>query len=192
MVANSAPPDIRKKAHMALRLAACAIAASASSAVLAQSAGSGDAVSRVMDEVSITKTRDLDFGSVVVPRNGRIDMTAEGAATCTPNNGLQHSGACQPATFTGKAIAGSQIRISVPVNRRITLPGPGQDLRLRLMTVGAGDGLTFDGRVNRNFDFTVTGADGDFEFFVAGRLLFRNNQAPGVYSGTFDIEIDYQ
>lgn len=60
------------------------------------------------------------------------------------------------------------------------------------MTVGAGTGVTFLGRTNRHFDFQITDPAGEFEFFVAGRLLFRNNQAPGIYTGTFTIDADYQ
>lgn len=145
-----------------------------------------------MSEVTLVKTRDMDFGRVIVPRNGRIDMTAEETPTCTPNNGLTLLDACQSASFSGRAGAAFQIRISVPPSRRINLTGPGADLRLRRMTVGAGDGLTFERRVNRNFDFLVTDPGGEFEFHIGGRLLFRNNQASGVYTGTFTIEADYQ
>lgn len=143
-------------------------------------------------DITLTKTRDLDFGRIVAPRNGRVDMTATVTATCTPNNTLLVLDTCESAAFAGTGIAGAQIRVRVPPSRRINLAGPGQDLRLRRMEVGAGDGLTFLRRVNRNFDFTINEPGGAFEFFVGGRLLIRNNQAPGVYSGTFDIEIDYE
>jgi len=146
----------------------------------------------VISEVTLSKTRDMDFGRVIVPRNGRIDMTAEETPTCTPNNGLTPLDLCQTASFEGRAGDGFQIRISVPSGRRIDLSGPGQDLRLRRMEVGAGDGLTFERRVNRHFDFIVNDPAGEFEFHVGGRLLFRNNQASGLYSGTFDITADYQ
>lgn len=146
----------------------------------------------VISEVTLSKTRDMDFGRVIVPRSGRIDMTAEEMPTCTPNNGLTLLDPCQSASFDGRAGNGFQIRISVPSGRRINLTGPGQDLRLRRMTVGAGEGLTFERRVNRHFDFIVNDPAGEFEFHVGGRLLFRNNQASGLYTGTFDITADYQ
>ncbi|MDY7097517.1 MAG: DUF4402 domain-containing protein [Pseudomonadota bacterium] len=158
----------------------------------AQSIATAEARVTIQKDVSLTKTRDMDFGRVVVPTNGRIDMSAEETATCTPNNGITLHGVCQSAQFVGSAGNGAQMRISVPAGRRIELTGPDRELRLRRMTVGAGNGLSFIGRVNRNFDFSVTDPNGDFEFYVGARLLFRNNQAPGVYSGTFDIEVDYQ
>lgn len=180
----------------ALRLAArvagvCAIAAWPMM-TQAQSVTAVPSTAEVMSEVTLANTRDMDFGRVIVPRNGRIDMTAEEVPTCTPNNGLTLLDACQTASFEGRAGDGFQIRISVPSGRRINLTGPGQDLRLRRMTVGAGDGLTFERRVNRHFDFIVNDPAGEFEFHVGGRLLFRNNQASGLYTGTFDITADYQ
>lgn len=161
-------------------------------AAQAQDVTSTDATAVVARDVTLIKTRDMDYGRVIVPRNGRIDMTAEDIATCTPNNGLTLIDACQSAAFSGSAENGFQVRVSVPAGRRINLTGPDRDLRLRRMTVGAGDGLTFLGRTNRHFDFLITDPAGDFEFFFGGRLLFRNNQGVGVYTGTFTIETDYQ
>ncbi len=184
------------KERSALRAAAflagaCAMVAFPTTAH-AQSVTTVPSTAEVISEVTLTKTRDMDFGRVIVPRNGRIDMTAEETPTCTPNNGLTPLDVCESASFEGRAGNGFQIRISVPVNRRINLTGPGQDLRLRRMEVGAGSGLTFERRVNRHFEFIVNDPAGEFEFHVGGRLLFRNNQASGLYSGTFDITADYQ
>lgn len=165
---------------------------SVSAPLAAQDTQSPDAQATIVDDVTLIKTRDMDFGRVIVPRNGRIDMTAEETSTCTPNNGLTLLDACESAVFSGTAGQGFQLRISMPPGRRINLTGPGQDLRLRRMTAGAGSGLLFDRRVNRHFDFLITDPNGAFEFFVGARLLFRNNQAPGVYTGTFTIEADYQ
>ena len=182
----------RAACNGAVRLtSACALLA-ASAQAYGQSVTTVPSQAEVMSEITIAKTRDMDFGRVIVPRNGRIDMTAQETATCTPNNGLTLLDACQSASFEGRAGDGFQIRISVPTGRRINLTGPGQDLRLRRMTVGAGTGLTFERRVNRHFDFIVNDPAGEFEFHVGGRLLFRNNQASGLYSGTFDITADYQ
>lgn len=161
-------------------------------AASAQTTLSSPASAQVVDGLTLTRVRDLDYGRIIVPRNGRIDMTADDASVCTPNNGLTLIEPCQSAQFDGTATPGQQIRISVPVGRRINLTGPDRALRLRRMTVGAGNGVTFQGRTNRHFDFLVTDPLGQFEIFVAGRLLFRNNQGPGVYTGTFTIEASYE
>lgn len=173
-------------------LIALALAALAPTPLHAQSVQSTNATARIAADNTLANTRDMDFGRIIVPRRGRIDMTAEDAPTCTPNNGLTLLDACQSAAFTGSAVNGLQVRVSVPNRRRVNLTGPDRPLRLRRMTVGAGNGLTFLGRTNRHFDFTITDANGDFEFFIGGRLLFRNNQSAGVYTGTFTIEANYE
>jgi len=162
------------------------------SGATAQSVETIDATVQIQDDITLIKTRDMDFGRIIVPRSGRVDMSAEETPTCTPNNTLELLDTCQSASFLGTAGQGFNIRVRVPPRRRINLTGPGRDLRLRRMSVGAGDGLTFLRRVNRNFDFAVTDPGGQFEFHIGGRLLFRNNQAPGVYSGTFDVEVEYE
>lgn len=151
-----------------------------------------DASTVIVRDVTLVNTQDMDFGRIIAPRNGRVDMTASDAATCTPNNNLTHLGVCQAAAFTGQAGTGFQVRIRVPPGRRFELTGPGDDLRMRRVSVGGTTGLQFLGRTNRNYDYIVTAADGIFEFHVGGRLLIRNNQAPGIYTGTFTIEADYQ
>lgn len=173
-------------------LAVAGLCLAAPAGVSAQELASTDAAAEVVDNVTLIKTRDMDFGRIIVPRAGRIDMTATQTATCTPNNGLLTLDACQSAAFEGSGGTGFQIRVRVPANRRINLTGPGRDLRLRQMSVGAGDGLTFIRRVNRNFDFEIVDPGGAFEFFVGGRLLLRNNQASGLYTGSFDIDVDYE
>ena len=173
-------------------LAACVAALCLPSVASAQGTTSSPASAEVVNGLTLSRVRDLDYGRIIVPRNGRIDMTADDASICTPNNGLTLIDPCQSAQFEGSAATGAQIRISVPPGRRINLTGPDRDLRLRRMTVGAGNGLSFQGRTNRHFDFFVTDPLGNFEIFVAGRLLFRNNQGEGVYTGTFTIEASYE
>ena len=150
------------------------------------------ASSRVIADVTLSKTRDLDFGKIIVPRNGRLDMSAEETATCTTNNGLTHLGVCETAAFEGQASQGFQLAITVPNRRRFNITGPGRPLRVRRVTVGDTSGLQFQGRSGNVYNYTVNAADGAFGFHIGARLLFRNNQAPGIYSGTFNIQAEYQ
>lgn len=147
----------------------------------------------ILTPLALTNTRDLDFGGIVAPSNGRVDMTAEATATCTTNNLLVHSGVCQSAAFDGRAIAGQNITITVPTGRRFTIAGPDpRPLRVRRVSVGDATGLTFQGRTGNAYRYQVTSTDGLFDFHIGARLLIRSNQAPGVYSGTFTINLDYQ
>jgi hypothetical protein len=185
---NNRSRFVRRNALYPLAILAAAFPAMAA----AQANEAAVSSASILDDITLTSTRDMDFGRIVAPSGGRVDMAATDAPVCTANNALQLLDTCQSAAFNGSGVAGTQIRVSVPPGRRINLTGPDRDLRVRRMTVGAGDGLAFVRRRNRNFEFTVTDANGAFEFFVGARLLIRNNQGPGIYTGTFDIEVDYQ
>lgn len=176
----------------AAAFAACCAVLITPSVAIAQATAPVQARTQIVDPTALIRERDLDFGGVFVTANGRIDMTAEEVADCTSTGGVTIVTPCQSAKFSAFVAPGAQARITVPPRRRINLTGPGRDLRLRRMSVRPGTGATFIRRVNRNFDLTVTDPNGEFEFFVAGRLLFRNNQAPGVYTGTFLTETDFQ
>lgn len=147
----------------------------------------------ILTPLALTNTRALDFGGIVAPSNGRLDMTAEETANCTTNNQLVHSGVCQSAAFDGRAIAGQNITITVPNGRRFEIAGPdSRPLRVRRVTVGDTTGLSFQGRSGNRYRYQITSTDGLFDFHIGARLLIRNNQAPGTYNGTFTVNLDYQ
>ncbi len=184
-------PNLLRTAASAFGLSAAGLLLHASPA-FAQASEDANASASLVQDLTLTKTRDLDFGEIVVPRSGRLDMTAEADATCTTNNGLIHLGLCQTAAFEGSATQGFQLAITVPNRRRFNITGPGRALRVRRVTVGDVTGLQFQGRSGNVYNYAVNAADGAFGFHIGARLLFRNNQAPGVYNGTFSIQAEYQ
>jgi len=169
--------------------AACAV--STGSAAWAQDNTDTTSSAEVVSDVTLTKTRDLDFGSILAPNNGRVQMSSGANPTCTTNNGLVHFGVCQTAAFEGQASPGFQLQVTVPTGRRFLLTGPGQDLRVRRVAVGGITGLQFQGRTGNVYNYTVNSADGSFAFHVGARVLIRNNQTPGIYDGTFTITAEY-
>jgi hypothetical protein len=181
-------PQRANRATASLTLAAAVLCAAPAQA---QNSDTATASASLMQDLTLTKTRDLDFGDIVVPRNGRLDLTPRANATCTTNNGLIHLGLCQSAAFEGTATQGFQLSITVPNRRRFNITGPGRPLRVRRVTVGDVTGLQFQGRSGNVYNYNVTAADGAFAFHIGARLLFRNNQAPGVYNGTFNITAEY-
>lgn len=163
--------------------------------VHAQSASAQDSSTvetELLSALELNKTQDLDFGDIVAPGSGRIDLTAEAEATCTPNNEIQHFGVCQAAAFEGRGSFGQNITITVPPNRRFELTGPDRNLRIRRVDVGDATGLNFQGRTNNVYRYQITDSAGEFDFHIGARVLIRNNQAPGIYSGTFNISLEYQ
>ena len=93
------------------------------------------------------------------------------------------------ADLTG---VGQRVRVRRPVDNIITLTGPGADMIVSDLTIN-GDPLLTPVRSNPNWErFLIGSDDGTFLFRVGGTLTVNPNQAPGLYTGTFDIRIDYQ
>ncbi len=159
----------------------------------AQSNG-GTFESRVglIDPLTITKLSDLDFGDLVVTTAGTVVLTPTATATCTTTGGVIHSAECTPATFGGSGPTGQRVRVRRPIGRTITLTGPGADMTVTNITINGNPTLT-PTQSNPNWErFTIASADGTFFFRVGGTLNVNANQTPGVYTGTFDIRLDYQ
>lgn len=148
----------------------------------------------IVDPLSISKISDMDFGKVVPTTNaGTVVMTPTAAATCTAAGGLIQTGTCRAAEFQGRGLPLQLFRIKLPAQRRMTLTGPGADMVVDNMTTGISGGLTLIS-VSPGNGFTrylILDLDGQFRYYIAGRLNVGANQTPGSYFGTFRILVDY-
>ncbi len=154
--------------------------------------GSYDARVGLIEPLTITKLRDMDFGDIIGASGGTIVMTPDALPSCTPTGGLVHTNECQPAVFGGSAQFNQRVRVRRPVGNTITLTGPGTDMIVTDLTINGTPSLTLV-RSNRNWErFRINTLDGTFVFRVGGTLNVNANQTPGLYTGTFDIRIDYQ
>ena len=149
----------------------------------------------VMDPLTLSKTKDMDFGWVVPPDAGNVTITfdvANGSA-CAASAGLLRGGECEAAEFVGYGSVGQRIRVRLPARRRVFLTGPGQRMRVNQMDIYLGEGLNrLSPTGRRNQRFRINSADGGFFFRVGGRLRVRANQAPGLYQGTFTVDVEYR
>jgi hypothetical protein len=170
-------------------MAFCAF--NASNPALAQSQASIVGRAVLVDEESIVKVEDLDFGGIFGAAGGTVVMTATTAPTCTASAGLVHSGDCQPAEFIGKGILGQIVRIKGPNGGRITLTGPGADMRINTLVIDGGTDMVFQSGNGAFKRYLITNTTGFFTFRLAGTLNIGANQAPGVYTGTFDVQYNY-
>lgn len=158
----------------------------------AQSTDTIDARVGLIEPLTITKLTDLDFGDIIGASGGTIVLTPDPTPTCTATGGLVHTAECQPATFGGSGTANQRVRVRRPIGNTITLTGPGADMTVTDITIN-GDPTLTRVRSNPNWErFRIGAADGTFIFRVGGTLNVNPNQAPGVYTGTFDIRLDYQ
>ena len=160
--------------------------------VQAQTTTSNDATAILIEPLTLAKLADMDFGEIFVTAGGTVVMTPGAVATCTTTGGLIHSEECQPATFAGLGQTGQRVSIRRPNGRIITLTGPGTDMIISDITIDGGATLT-PVQSNPVFErYTINTLDGSFVFWVGGTLTVNANQTPGLYTGTFDIRVDYQ
>ncbi len=146
----------------------------------------------MIEPLTITKLADMDFGDIIGSSGGTIVMTPEALPTCTATGGLVQTAECQPAVFGGSGQFRQRVRVRRPIGNTITLTGPGTDMTVTDITINGAPSLTRV-RSNPNWErFRINTLDGTFIFRVAGTLNVNPNQAPGIYTGTFDIRIDYQ
>ena len=176
---------------------ACALLAAALFAPCPAAAQDGYALvgAAIVDSTTIAPAADMEFGLIMPSASGgNVVMTASATATCTTTGGLIHSGACKAAEFTGSTIPMSQLRVMRPSGDRIDLTGPGGvTMRLQDFTF-ASPAPTVDLNPNTNGAnrrFRIEAPDGSFVFHVGGTWRVGAAQAPGVYTGTFEIRVDY-
>ncbi|MXP15482.1 DUF4402 domain-containing protein [Altererythrobacter confluentis] len=145
----------------------------------------------LLGDLSILKTKDLDFGIIIGKTAGTIVMPATAAPTCTATGGLVHAQKCQPAEFLGKGESGRIVRIKKPVSDRIELIGPGSNMNISALTLNGAPELTLVKATPGYSRFRISSANGIFTFRLAGTLNVGANQAPGKYTGTFNVDINY-
>jgi spore coat protein U-like protein len=150
----------------------------------------------VVAPLTLIKVTDLNFGRVAArPTAGTVTVNPNTGA-CTVTGGLIHQGACQYAEFAGMGTKKMTVRIQVPTS--ITLTGPGgATMLVNNIALGTAPELQFiggngNGLGNGNRRYEIVSNTGIFTFRVAGRLNVGANQAPGTYTGTFQVVAQYQ
>ena len=138
--------------------------------------------------VVLTKTQDLDFGTIAPSNaNGRVTINARtGARTGNANVTLIGTNG-QRGLFSVTAEPGTTVNLTGQ-SGAIWLNGPGT-ARMRMVRF----------RVNRNNggqrtlprDYNIP-ASGTMTVGFGARLRVGANQTPGSYSGTFDLTVEYQ
>jgi hypothetical protein len=126
------------------------------------------------NNISITTTQSLSFGSFVAGGGGNIVISPLGVRTNTGTTTLLSSDPGAPAQFfvTSKA---KNKRYNITFPSAINLTGPGASMRLNQFTSSPTRGNT--------------GTNGQ-AFSVGGTLRVNSNQTPGSYSGSFVVTVD--
>ena len=168
--------------------ALCAFSIGVGSNANAQSTEQAQSQVGVVTPLSFIQTEELKFGKI-------FTGTTAGTVTVAPNGTRTRTGGVtlfgndqQAAEFAGLGAVNQRVQISLGSNS-IFLTGPGTRMRARAFTIGSTPTavLTTNPQV-----FRIASATGGFRFLVGATLDVNANQAPGTYSGTWTITLNYQ
>ena len=132
-----------------------------------------------MRPLTLAKLNDLDFGYLGVTANGTAVIDPITDTLSTTGGVLPLGGAPRAATFRGVAQGSAVVIIRVP-NGGINLIRVGGTETILL------NAFTLDGQSKR----TMAQA-GIFDFKVGATLRPTAGQADGLYTGTFEVTIQY-
>lgn len=152
--------------------AALAVGLGATSANAATT--SANATAEIVQAITIVEDDVLNFG-VIVPAGAAstVDITAGGTVTC--GAGLTCSGSAVPGAFTATGSDGYDVDISVDASTSLT---------------SGANSMTVNNLAPSAATATLTG--GTTTFTVGGTLNVGANQVAGVYSGNYNVSVDYQ
>lgn len=171
--------------HMLRALVATAALAAAGQAAAQSSAEQTVAsTGTIFQPIILTKTADLEFGTVVRPASGNGTVVVDassGQRSLAGQGGLISSGASPSrAAFTVSGEGAQTFSINVPPSMTLTRSGGSETISVAL-TPSAGTG-TLTG---------TPGGAGTASFGVGGQLPVSNGTTLGAYTGTFTVTVAY-
>ena len=133
----------------------------------------------LMKPLTLIKIADMDFGTLGVTANGTAVINAVTDTMSTTGGVTFLGGSPHAAIFRGRADGGKVVNIKVP-NGGVNLTRVGGTETILL------NNFTLDGQSKR----TMAQA-GTFDFKVGATLRPAAGQVEGLYTGTFDVTIQY-
>jgi hypothetical protein len=129
--------------------------------------------------LTVVRKNDMDFGYLAVTTAGTAVINPNTGALTTTGGVVSLGGNPMPATFIGAARSSAVVNIKVP-NQPLTIT-----------RVGGTETMIVR-------DWTLQGSDKrslarlqSFQFNVGATLVVGANQAEGLYTGSFDITVQY-
>ncbi len=164
---------------VALGVGCAALLASAGTAAPIAAPSPPPASANLMRPLTLAKIRDMDFGNLATVSAGTATIDPLTEALSLTGGISPAGGTVQAARFAGSTQSSAVVNIKVP-NKTVLLTRVGGTETLSITA------FTLDGQSKR----TLAQA-GVFEFNVGATVNVANGQAEGLYTGTFDVTIQY-
>ena len=162
-----------------LTMALAALIAPAVQAAPIASSTPPAAQAALMRPLTLSKLADMDFGYLGVTTAGTAVINPVTNTMAVTGGVIRLGGTPHAARFAGATRSSAVVIIRIP-NGAITLTRVGGTQTITL------DSFTLDGQSKR-----AMAQAGVFEFAVGATLRPAANQVEGVYTGTFDVTIQY-
>ncbi len=139
------------------------------------------ATARIVKPLTLTWVQNLNLGTVLLSGAGAwsgavVSVSQAGALTCA-NPNVVCSGAVQAARYNARGTNNQLVYITAP---NVTLTNANNPLDTLLMTVSNPGSVML----------TNSGAPGN-DFNLGGSITVASTTGDGVYSGTFNVTVDY-
>lgn len=167
---------------------------------VADTAGIAQAV--IVERLTLVKVADMDFGKILAsPAAGTVTINPVTGACSTTGGATSYGNACRAAMFVG--MGRNPFRARVTMSNITQLTGPGTAMTMDTFEIGANSTITFTGNQNSNGNggglqngngnqrYNINSSTGIFELHLGATLHVNANQAPGVYTGTFSVTVQY-
>jgi len=159
---------------VAVLLSLTAIAASAQAA--GSASASASAFAKVITPIAITKTADLNFGTIISGPAGTVTVSPSGVETASGATVLNPNPNVSAALFSVTGEPSTAYSITLPSS--ISITNGAQSMTVSSFTSNPTPG-------------GVLSAGGSQSLQVGATLAVGTNQAVGNYSGTFSVTVAY-
>lgn len=163
---------------LAAASASLAVASTAGAAPVAATQNASGQAS-ILSSLSVLKQSDLDFGELVVTAAGTAVIDPVSGSTSATGGVTPVGTAGHPAVFIATGSKNSVVHIKLPLTP-VTLTQSGGAATVTVSN------WTLNGSTNQKIPLSST-----FSFAVGGTLNVAAGQPDGIYSGTFQVTVQY-
>ena len=176
------------------RIIAAALLGSALSAVAApviaapeSASDTANASALIIQPITVTKDRDMEFGTLVKPRTGSAKVTVADDGTRTLGTGIASpasSATPKSAMFTIKGEGAQAMTVAVPASFELVNGAS------KLTVTTSNDGSIASTGTTKSLSGTL-GSEGSYTVQVGGAFDLASTTATGTYTGSFTVTAAY-